>query len=160
MKRLLKEFLWLIGFYIVLVTIKNLLLPLDNPKYYLEIFMNVEDNNYFITNLEVFVSVLILGYFIIYQIRNLILKYKNQYSNFILVVSQILLIALVSTFISFAFSIKNSIALSYDQTFYVNDKPTDLNWELIFYGLLIIQMAITVLLYYNAIRITKNKLTK
>ena len=84
-KKLLKEILWFIGFYIVLVTIKNILFPLDHPKYYNEVFMNVEENNYFITGLEVFISILILGYFIIYQIRSLVLRFKNQYSNYILI---------------------------------------------------------------------------
>lgn len=160
MKKLLKEFLWIIGFYIVLVTIKNTLLPLEHPKYYGEIFMNVENKNYFINNLQVFLSILILGYFILYQVRTLALNYKNHLSNYIFIFSQILSISLISIFVSFTFSIKNSIALSDDQAFYVNDIPTDLNWQLIFYALLIIQMAIAGLLYYNAIRITKNKLTK
>jgi hypothetical protein len=155
MKKLLKEFLWIIGFYLLLVTIKITLFPLDHPQYYGEIFIKVDKYNYFITNSNVVQSIFILGCFILYQLRTYLIKYKNPYSNFILVFSQILSIAQISFLISFVGSIKNSIAISDEKTIYINDVPTDLNWNLIFYVLLILQMAIACLLYYNAIRISK-----
>ena len=158
MKKLLKELLWFIGFYIVLVTIKNILFPLEHLKYYKLIFLNVEESNFFITNTDVFISILIIGYFIIYQIRTFILKYKNPFSNYILIFWHILLIGITSIFISFAFSIENSIALANDQTFYINDVPSNFNWQLIFYSLLLAQLVIAGLLFYNAIRIAKVKL--
>ena len=160
MKNTLKEFLWIIGFYLILVTIKFTLFPLDHPQFKGEIFINVDKYNYFITNSNVLQDILILGFFILYQIRVLVTSYKNQFSNYILIFLQILSIAQFSFLISFVGSIKNSIAISDNKTLYINDVPTDLNWKLIFYGLLVLQMAIACLLYYNAIRISKNKLMK
>ena len=160
MKNTLKEFLWIIGFYLILVTIKFTLFPLDHPQFKGEIFINVDKYNYFITNSNVLQDILILGFFILYQIRVLVTSYKNQFSNYILIFLQILSIAQFSFLISFVGSIKNSIAISDNKTLYINDVPTELNWKLIFYGLLVLQMAIACLLYYNAIRISKNKLMK
>lgn len=160
MKNLLKEFLWIIGFYLILVTIKITLFPLDHPQFYGEIFINVDKYNYFITNSNVLQDIFILGFFILYQIRVFVKSYKNQFSNYILIFLQILSIAQFSFLISFVGTIKNSLAISDNKTLYINDVPTDLNWKLVFYGLLIIQMSIVCLLYYNAVRISKNKLIK
>ena len=160
MKNIFKEFLWIIGFYLVLVTIKITLFPLDHPRFYGQIFINVDKYNYFITNSNVLKDILIFGFFILYQIRVIIKNYKNWLSNFLLVFLQILSIAQFSFLISFVGSIKNSIAISDNQTLYINDVPTDINWKLIFYGLLLLQTAIVGLLYFNAIRISKNKLIR
>jgi hypothetical protein len=84
-------------------------------------------------------------------------KYKNPYSNYILVFFQILSITQISLFVSFVGLIRSSIVFSDDENLYINDVQMNLNWKLIFYGLLFIQIAIACLLYYIAIRISRNK---
>lgn len=155
MKKVLIEIAWFIGVYLFMVIVKNVFFPIDNPVHYGTIDINIKDTYFIIRNLEVFISLLIIGYYCIYQIRSFILNYRNKTSNIILIIFQILSVVLISVLISFAFSLKNTAALSSGATVRINDIVSDINWKSIFHSLIIFQAIFSLILFYNSYRIFK-----
>ena len=155
-KKILIEFIFFIGVYVAIALIMLVTFPYGNTRLHNTIDINVHDTYFLISNVHVFIALLITGYFISYQTRNLTIKFKNRFSNIIGLISNVLFIILLSIIISLLFQLKNTA---------INNAPLDesstieryQNW---FYLFIVLQIIPCLTMIISSYRIGKRKRDK